>query len=166
MRAIDIIKKVDKRLALSYSDELIIDVSESGHGKTYHLDPNDPKAQEIVAKINELLSEYKFSYYYETDMKHSELIACPSYVERRNNITAAFDIWTNFQVPIRLQRYVLIMCDDKGQKVYTDAELFKTAAAVDKYIENEKKQLNVKIDDYINELRSAYIYACTQLNKQ
>ena len=56
MRAIDIIKKVDKRLALSYSDELIIDVSESGHGKTYHLDPNDPKAQEIVAKINELPS--------------------------------------------------------------------------------------------------------------
>ncbi len=163
MKVLDVLRKFDFDLTIGMHNMLV--VRDKDTNMFYPIQNN----KKLIEKINDELSKYKYSFYYETSNKDYTFIDTPTYVERFNNITAKFIEFKPKHAMLNLldnQFYALSMKDDSGNSVYLEAELFETESGVVRHIEQEIQSYKKEIDSRITLLNKAYESICLKFNEK
>ena len=163
MKVLDVLRKFDFDLSIGMHNMLV--VRDKDTNMFYPIQNN----KKLIEKINDELSKYKYSFYYETSNKDYTFIDTPTYVERCNNITAKFIEFIPNSTTIKLfdnPFYALSMKDDSGNRVYLEAELFENESDVDRHIEQEIQSYKKEIDSRIALLNKAYESICLKFNEK
>ena len=155
MKLTYILYSFDKNLKVDFNDRLSI-LWHDGNFQKESIMQKTEKSEELVRKITEGLSQYKFSYYIERiNVSSAEFTSLdlPDYVLKQDDIK--FDI-KYVNVNDYFGYYQLTITDGKGNTVPSSSDFFKFQDSRNAEYDNEFGHLEYQLECHIDEIRSAY----------
>ena len=154
----DIIEHTDKSLSLDFKGRVCVKDPMSDYNTI--LLAKSEYADDIVEKINDILSKYKYSYYIEyTNIIRG--VNLPSYTEKNDDIKISID-YVNLD---KCGYYILNIIDDKGKKVDEDSWFFKEEDYRDDEFNEEFSRAKRQCLSYIEDVKYTFNDTMDEFNK-
>ena len=155
MKLTDILHSFDENLKVDFNDRLSILWQDGNFQKESIMQKNE-KSEELVRKIAEGLSQFKFSYYIEyVNVSSAEFtgLDIPDYVLKQDDIK--FDI-KYVNINDYFGYYQLTITDGEGHNVPSSSDFFKFQSSRDAEYDCEFGHLKWLLECHIDEIQSAY----------
>lgn len=153
----DIIEHTDKSLSLDFKGRICVkDPMSSG----VILLPKCEYADDIVEKLNNILSQYKYSYYIEyTDIFHGFLL--PAYTEKNDDIKISID----YVKPAKFGYYILNIVDGNGKNIDNESLFFKEEDYRDDEFNEEFARAKRQCLNYLEDVKYTFNDTMEQFEK-
>ena len=151
----DILKKINPNLIVDSNSVLVIGEPNNHNILMTEKGSVTGPVADIVNKVDEVLSKFKFAFTYELSNRELQFMMLPSYWVEFRNITL-----TVAEVPIDeipgMVKYLIVMKDETGEDFNWDpycTEFFVTEESLTKAMDYVHKDIIAKADDMIETIK-------------